>query len=385
MNNELLLVLDYIEREKGISKDVVISAIEAALLSAARKKYGEDADLEVKIDISTGNIQVFHCQKGVKSADFGRIAAQTAKQIITQKIREAEREIVFTDFNGKIGDITNGIVHRFEKGNIIIDLGKTEGVLSRKEILPSEEFRQGERIRAMILDVRKTTRGPQIILSRTNAGFVKRLFELEVPEIYEGIVEIKSISRQAGERTKVAVWSNDDKIDSVGACVGVRGSRIKNIVRELHGEKVDIIRWNENIIEFVKAALSPAKITSVEIFEDEKRIDLDVDEENLSLAIGKKGQNVRLASKLVNWTINIKNREQPQGERPKTKLDELLTKEDVFEQLTCIGDKTKKALLDEGFSSLESVANATVEDLTKVKGLGEKRARQIIEQAKELI
>ena len=261
MNNELLIVLDYIEREKGVEKTVVIAAIESALLSAAKKRFGEESeDLKVIIDAVTGSIQVFKADKEVKSGDFGQIAAQMAKQIITQKIREAEREVIHNDFQEKVGDITNGTVHRFEKGNIIVDLGKAEGVLSFRELLPKEEFRQGDRVRALIVDVKRTNKGPQIVLSRTNSGFVKRLFELEVPEIYEGIVEIKSIARLAGERTKVAVSSKDDKIDCVGACVGVRGSRIKNIVRELHGEKVDIVRWHDDVNEYVKAALNPAKI-----------------------------------------------------------------------------------------------------------------------------
>lgn len=271
MSNELLLVLDYIEREKGIDKSIIISAIELALLSAARKRFGEDKELSVSIDEKTGKIIVMRDNAKINEGDFGRIAAQTARQIITQKIREAEREVVYNDFQAKIGDITNGIVHRFERGNIIVDLGKTEGVLSYKEILPNEEFKQGQRVRALILAVKKTNKGPQIILSRTNAGFVKRLFELEVPEIYEGIVDIKSISRMAGERTKVAVSSKDEKIDCVGACVGVRGSRIKNIVMELHGEKVDIVRWHEEIKEYVKAAISPAKVTKIDLKLEEKK------------------------------------------------------------------------------------------------------------------
>jgi transcription termination/antitermination protein NusA len=290
MSNELLSVLDYIEREKGINRDVIVRAIESALLSAAKKRYGEEADLQVSIDSKTGEIAVMHDGLDVKSGEFGRIAAQTARQIITQKIREAEREVIYQDYQTKVGDITNGIVHRFEKGNIIVDLGKSEGVLSFKEILPKEEFKQGNRVRALIVDVKKTNKGPQIVLSRTNAGFVSRLFELEVPEIYEGIVEIKAIARLAGERTKVAVSSKDDKIDCVGACVGVRGSRIKNIVRELQGEKVDIVRWSEDIKEYVKAAISPAKVSNIELYPDEKKMDIEVEDDQLSLAIGKRGQ-----------------------------------------------------------------------------------------------
>jgi len=381
MSNELLLVLDYIEREKGIDKSIIISAIEAALLSAARKRFGEEKELTVSIDPATGQISVTRENQKIKSGEFGRIAAQTARQIITQKIREAEREVVYNDFQAKIGDITNGIVHRFEKGNIIVDLGKTEGFLSYKELLPKEEFRQGERVRALIVDVRKTSKGPQIVLSRTNAGFVKRLFELEVPEIYEGIVEIKSVSRLAGERTKVAVYSKDEKIDCVGACVGVRGSRIKNIVRELHGEKVDIVRWNEDIKEYVKAAISPAKISKIELNHEEKKMDIDVEEDQLSLAIGKRGQNVRLASKLVGWSINVKSSAQEAKEAEKAKVE---VRESVLSKIHGIGKKTLEALIEAGFDDMEVLKKAEVSDLTKVKGVGKKRAEQILEQVKNL-
>ncbi|MFH2138815.1 MAG: transcription termination factor NusA [Candidatus Omnitrophota bacterium] len=381
MNNELLSVLDHIEREKGVDKTVIISAIESALLSAARKRFGETANLAVSIDPESGQIKVTQDGKEIKSGDFGRIAAQMAKQIITQKIREAEREVVFSDYQAKVGDITNGIVHRFEKGNIIVDLGKTEGVLSTRELLPKEEFRQGERVRALILDVKKTNRGPQIILSRTNAGFVKRLFELEVPEIYEGIVEIKSIARLAGERTKVAVSSKDDKIDCVGACVGVRGSRIKNIVRELHGEKVDIVRWNEDVKEYIKAALSPAKILDICLDPKENKVDIVVDDEFLSLAIGKRGQNVRLASKLIGWSINIGSHAQIE----KDKKEKDRKKEESFAQLTGIGGKTKEALIEAGYDNVQSLAQASADELTKVKGVGKKRAEQIIEEAKKVV
>ncbi len=381
MSNELLLVLDYIEREKGIDKSVIISAIESALLSAARKRFGEDKDLSVTIDGKTGQINVMRDDVKIKSGDFGRIAAQTARQIITQKIREAEREVVYNDFQAKIGDITNGIVHRFEKGNIIVDLGKTEGVLSYKEILPNEEFKQGQRVRALILAVKKTNKGPQIILSRTNAGFVRRLFELEVPEIYEGIVDIKSISRMAGERTKVAVSSKDEKIDCVGACVGVRGSRIKNIVLELHGEKVDIVRWHEEIKEYVKAAISPAKVTRIDLNLEEHKMDVEVDDDQLSLAIGKKGQNVRLASKLIGWSINIMSTSQIKEAKEKK---ETAQKESVLGSIQGIGEKTLQALIDAGFDDREVLSNAKVSDLTAVKGVGKKRAEQILEEIKKL-
>ncbi|MFH1092691.1 MAG: transcription termination factor NusA [Candidatus Omnitrophota bacterium] len=381
MSNELLLVLDYIEREKGIDKSIIISAIELALLSAARKRFGEDKELSVSIDEKTGKIIVMRDNAKINEGDFGRIAAQTARQIITQKIREAEREVVYNDFQAKIGDITNGIVHRFERGNIIVDLGKTEGVLSYKEILPNEEFKQGQRVRALILAVKKTNKGPQIILSRTNAGFVKRLFELEVPEIYEGIVDIKSISRMAGERTKVAVSSKDEKIDCVGACVGVRGSRIKNIVMELHGEKVDIVRWHEEIKEYVKAAISPAKVTKIDLKLEEKKMNVEVDDDQLSLAIGKKGQNVRLASKLIGWSINIMSASQVKEGNEKEKT---AAKQSVLGSISGIGKKTLEALIDAGFDDIAVLSKAQVSDLTAVKGVGKKRAAHILEEIKNI-
>jgi len=383
MSSELMLVLDYIEREKGIEKSIIVSAIETALLSAARKRFGEEADLSVSIEQKTGQVIVVQDGKEIKSVNFGRIAAQTAKQIITQKIREAEREVVFNDYQAKIGDITNGIVHRFERGNIIVDLGKTEGVLSQKELLPQEEFKQGQRVRALILDVRKTNKGPQIILSRTNAGFVERLFELEVPEIYENIVEIRAISRQAGERTKVAVSSKDEKIDCVGACVGVRGSRIKNIVRELHGEKVDIVRWNDNIKEYVKAAISPAKVSKIDLNVEEKKMDVEVEDDQLSLAIGKRGQNVRLASKLINWSINIHSQSQA---KEAIAADVKVKSENasVLSKVPGIGKKTLDALVEAGFDDKDKLLSSKVKDLTQVKGVGKKRAEQILDEIKKL-
>lgn len=351
------------------------------MLCAARKRFGEDKDLHVNIDEKTGQINVMNDNVKINSGDFGRIAAQTARQIITQKIREAEREVVYNDFRAKIGDITNGIVHRFERGNIIVDLGKTEGVLSYKEILPNEEFKQGQRVRALILAVKKTNKGPQIILSRTNAGFVKRLFELEVPEIYEGIVDIKAISRMAGERTKVAVTSKDEKIDCIGACVGVRGSRIKNIVFELQGEKVDIVRWHEEIKQYVKAAISPAKVTKIELNQDEHKMDVEVEDDQLSLAIGKKGQNVRLASKLIGWSINIMSTSQVKKEIQK---EETTEKQSVLGSIQGIGKKTLEALIEAGFDDIKVLSKAQVSDLTAVKGVGKKRAEGILQEIKKL-
>jgi N utilization substance protein A len=373
MNNELLSVLEHLEREKGIKREILIAAVEQALISAARKDLGAEAgEIEVKLNPETGEIQVFSDGKEVTSGKFGRIAAQTAKQVIIQKIREAERDVIYENFHKKVDTLTSGSVHRFEKGNIIVDLGKTEAILPRSEQSPKETYRLGERIRAYILKVEKTTRGPHIVLSRSNPGLIKQMFELEVPEIYEGIVQIKSIAREAGERTKIAVYSNDEKVDCVGACVGMRGSRVKDIVRELRGEKIDIIRWNEDPKEFVGGALSPAKILDMEIDEERKACRVKVESDQLSLAIGKRGQNVRLACKLTGWNIDIRGPKEAQEE-----------KKPELTGLSGIGEKSQAALTEAGFQTLEQIAKSKILDLTKVKGIGKKKAEKLIEQAKK--
>jgi len=378
MNEELLSVLEHIEREKGIKKEILIQAVEQALVSAARKDLGPKAgDIQVKLNPETGAIQVISDGKEVISSKFGRIAAQTAKQVIIQKIREAERDVIYEDFVKKVDTLTNGLVHRFEKGNIIVDLGKTEAILPKSEQSPKEAYRQGERIRAYILEVKKTPRGPHIVLSRTHAGMVRRMFELEVPEIYEGIVQIKSIARQASERTKIAVYSNDEKIDCVGACVAMRGSRVKNIVRELRGEKIDIIRWNEDPKEFISGSLSPAKVLDTEIDKVNKVARVLVEDDQLSLAIGKRGQNVRLASRLTGWNIDIRSKaEAKEKKKKKEKKPELLG-------LAGIGQKSQAALIEAGFKALDELAKSKVSDLIKIKGIGKKKAEKIIAQAKE--
>ena len=251
MDSELMIILEQLERDKGIDKEILITAVEAAVASAAKKIWTVDKEEDVKVvlDRKTGKIKAWAGDEEIHSSEFGRIAAQTAKQVVIQKIREAEKDVVFGEYNARIGQIISGSVYRFERGNIIVDLGKSEALVPKSEQSNKEEFRQGERIRAYVLEVRRENRGPQIILSRAHPNFVKRLFELEVPEIYEGIIEIKAIARDPGERTKIAVYSKDEKIDCVGACVGMRGSRVKNIVTELHGEKIDIVRHSEDIKE----------------------------------------------------------------------------------------------------------------------------------------
>jgi N utilization substance protein A len=367
--------------------------VESALVSAARKSLGlkETAGLKVEINPNTGEIKVFQDDKEVTSVDFGRIAAQTAKQVIIQKIREAEKDVVFSEFQHKQEDIVGGTVYRFEKGGVIVDLGKAEGFLPRSEQPQKEILRQGERIKAYILEVKKEGRGPQIILSRKHPNFVKRLFEIEVPEIYEGIVEIKSVAREAGERTKIAVWSKDEKVDCVGACVGMRGTRVRNIVNEMQGEKIDIVRWNKDPKDYIAAALSPAEISSIELDKDKNKAQVIVKDDQLSLAIGKKGQNVRLACKLTGWDIDIrtakdeKKEKEAKKEAPEVKKEKPAEKETGLETLKGVGPKTLKSLQDAGINSLSKLAEAKLEEITKIKGIGEKKAQGLIDQAKELL
>ncbi|PIW66499.1 MAG: transcription termination/antitermination protein NusA [Candidatus Omnitrophica bacterium CG12_big_fil_rev_8_21_14_0_65_43_15] len=389
MNGELLTVLDHIEREKGIKKEILINAVETALISAARKMLGHDIkdDITVKLNPETGDIKVFQGKKKIDSDEFGRIAAQTAKQIIIQKIREAERDVIFSEYTAKIGTVISGSVHRFEKGDIVVDLGRTEAVLPKKEQISKETYKQGERVRAYVLDVKKTGRGPQIVLSRTHPGLVKRMFELEVPEIIEGIVEIKVIAREAGDRTKIAVWSKDLKVDCLGACVGMRGARVKEIVRELHGEKIDIVKWNEDPAEFIAAALSPAQINKIKIDKESKKVEVIVEEDQLSLAIGKKGQNVRLAVKLTGWDIDIKPRKQIENLLITTEpaKEPSSAEGTLIQELPRVGPKTYDALTAAGFNTVEKIAGASVKELSGIKGIGKKSAENLIESSKELL
>ncbi len=423
MNEELLTVLEHIEREKGIDKEFLFKAIESALTSAAKKIMGnKDADVVATIERSTGTIKILSEGKEIKSAEFGRIAAQTAKQVIIQKIREAERDIVFDEYLKRIGTITSGSVHRFEKGDIVIDLGKTEGVLLRSQQCPKDRYKQGDRVRVLILEVTKTSHGPQIILSRSDPMFVKKLFEIEVPEITEGIVEVKSISREAGERTKIAVWSKDEKVDPVGACVGMRGSRVKDIVRELQGERVDIVRWSDDLKEYVKASLSPTEISEIRIDKAAKKIEVVVPDDQLSIGIGKHGQNIRLASRLIGWEMDIRGKEEKSKEADAKKLkeasDKLGGKSEAMEgedrggegeeklgekggegkakamegeaaaaraaltDLEGVGPKVEKILALAGYDTVDKIKGLTVEDLTKLEGIGEKTAQKIIKSAK---
>jgi transcription termination/antitermination protein NusA len=397
-SEELLTVLEHIEREKGIDKEFLFKAIESALTSAARKIIGnKEAEVEATIDRTTGKIRISSEGKEINSDEFGRIAAQTAKQVIIQKIREAERDIVFEEFQKRIGTITSGSVHRFEKGDTILDLGKTEGILPKSQQCAKDRYRQGDRVRVLIQEVSKSTHGPQIILSRSDALFVRKLFEIEVPEITEGIVEIRSIAREAGERTKIAVWSKDEKVDAVGACVGMRGSRVKDIVRELQGERVDIVRWSDDMREYVKAALSPTEISSIKINKEAKKIEVIVPDDQLSIGIGKHGQNIRLASKLIGWEMDIRGKEKAkESEKPEAQKEEAAEKPGRAEAkpakgsgkglraLEGVGPKVEKILIAAGYDTVEKIGGLAAEDLTKLEGIGAKTAEKIIKSARAL-
>lgn len=369
MNQELLETLDYIEKEKSIDKETLLEALKQALLSALRKTYPETDEFDVKIDSATADILVLRNGRKIEDADFGRIAAQTAKQVIIQKIREAERKSIFDDFIKKQGDLISGTVHRFEKRAIIIDLGKTEGILPAREQSSKDEFRQGDFVKAYVLEVKRTPGGPEIILSRGHEGLVRRLFEIEVPEIHDGIVEIKGITREAGSRTKIAVHSSDSKIDPVGSCVGMRGARVKNIVRELRGEKIDIIRWNGDTESYIREALKPAEISEIKLDRKEKAAEIFVADDQLSLTIGKKGQNVRLASKLLGWRLDVRSSSQ---RVPVSSLEG-------------VGPKILEGLKAAGIMSVKDILKANAEDLTKIRGIGPKTAEKIIKAAHQSI
>ena len=337
MNINLNHIIDQVVKDKGIDRAVLVEALEAAVLSAANKKYRNTRDLEAHFNDEIGEVEVFEFvtvvdevensyqeiditeaqeidpdvetgdSLGMKmdASSFSRIAAQTAKQVIIQKVREAEREGVYNEFKERLGELVNGIVRRYERGDLIIDLGRTEALLPHREQVPRENYRQGDRVRAYISDVRMATKGPQIILSRTHPGLLIELFRMEVPEVAEGIVEIKAVAREPGSRAKIAVASNDPDVDPIGACVGMRGARVQNVVSELRGEKIDIINWTPDIARFACSALSPAEVTRVYVDSEEESLEIIVPDDQLSLAIGKKGQNVRLAAKLTGWKIDI--------------------------------------------------------------------------------
>ena len=319
-------------------------------------------------------------------SDFGRIAAQTAKQVIIQRVKDAERENIFDDFKDRKGEVISGTVQRFERGSIIVNLGRAEAVVPQQELIPKETYKSGDRIRAYVLDVRKTPKGPQIILSRSNPTFVIKLFELEVPEISEGIVQIINAAREPGSRTKIAVYSRDSDVDPVGACVGMKGSRVQSVVQELRGEKIDIIPWSEDSAGFVCNALAPAEVSKVIINQETKSMEVIVEEDQLSLAIGRRGQNVRLAAKLTDWRIDI--RSEVKAEPPMPQLDEIVTDEiatqgmDTVDKVAGVGEKTALLLNQAGFLTVADLSQSTADQLTKIEGIGSKKAEKLLQAAR---
>ncbi len=372
MSEELLRLINSIHMEKGIDRDLLFDSLEVALASAARKRMTNIEELRVKIDRVSGVIQVLDGDRPLTTmdpAEYGRIAAQTAKQVMIQRIREAESDVVFGEYLDKAGTLINTTIQRLERGSVVCNIGKADAILPRQEQIPSESYRPGERLRCLLLSVKKKGNKVIIILSRTHPDLVRELFELEVPEIYDHIVEIKGLVREPGYRTKIAVASSDSRVDAVGACVGVRGSRIRNIVEELNGEKIDIVRWNESPDIFIRNALSPAEIESIEFDKHHKRARVIVPDDQLSLAIGKKGQNVRLSSKLTSWDLDIMTIDEHRNWREKGRQE--------ISSLPGAGEALANSLLLAGFESFRDIVELGAEALMEVKGIGEKKAQEI--------
>ncbi len=410
---ELLQVADAVAREKAIERDVVLMAMEDAIQKAARSRYGLENDIHAEIDRKSGEIRLErHLQVvekiendaieiGIGEAqrrnpdaqvgdviaeplppiDFGRIAAQTAKQVIVQKVREAERERQYAEYKDRIGEIVNGLVKRVEYGNVTIDLGRAEAILRRDELLPRETFRQGDRVRAYIYDVRREPRGPQIFLSRSHPQFMAKLFAQEVPEVYDGIIEIRAVARDPGSRAKIAVLSNDNSIDPVGACVGMRGSRVQAVVNELQGEKIDIIKWSPDPATFIVNALAPAEVAKVVLDEEANAVEVVVPTDQLSLAIGRRGQNVRLASQLTGYDIDILTEEEESERRQK----EFRERSQLFIDALDVDETLAQLLVTEGFTKIEELAYLPVEELAEIEGFDGDIANELHERAGEYI
>jgi transcription termination/antitermination protein NusA len=410
---ELLQIADAVAREKAIDRGIVIAAMEDAIQKAARSRYGSETEVRAEINPKTGEMRLSRLllvvdlvendstQIAIEDAkrrnpaaqvgdfiaeplpplEYGRIAAQSAKQVIVQKVREAERDRQYQEYKDRIGDIVNGIVKRVEYGNVVVDLGRGEAIVRRDEMLPREVFRNGDRIRAYIYDVRREPRGPQIFLSRTHPQFMSKLFAQEVPEIYDGIVEVKAVARDPGSRAKIAVISRDSSVDPVGACVGMRGSRVQAVVNELQGEKIDIIPWSPDVATFVVNALAPAEVAKVVLDEDKERISVVVPDQQLSLAIGRRGQNVRLASQLTGWDIDILT-EQEESERRQADFEK---RTKLFTDALNLDEVVGQLLASEGFTSIEELAYVEEKELASIEGFDEETAHELQARAREYL
>ncbi len=413
MSNELFQTIEQVAREKNIDVDVIIEAMQDAIVAASKKYYKTRENLVARFNKDNGQLEVYaqktvveavedddieisleEAQKIAQEATLDaiiefprstegltRVAAQAAKQVIYQKVREAERDNIYTEYIDRVGEIINGIVKRFERGDMIVDLGRTEAMIPRREQSRAEHYNPGDRVRAVILAVDRAAKGPQVILSRTDPLLVKKLFEMEVPEIYDGTVVIEVCVRDAGDRTKIAVRSNERDIDPVGACVGMKGSRVQSVIRELRGEKIDIVQWSPDPLQFVQNSLNPAKINRVAILDEEQRLlEVVVSEDQLSLAIGKKGQNVRLASRLTGWRIDIKS-EAEKVREVEREMEHLARSRTRMRELPGVGEATAEKLIAAGFDTLEDIAHSELETLSAVQGIGETTAEKLREAA----
>jgi N utilization substance protein A len=416
MNRELLLLVDALAREKNVHKETVFGALEAAIAQATKKRFTEDADVRVAMDRNTGDFESFRrwqvvaddapeitphqipisqakkehgddihvdefIEEPLEPIDFGRIGAQAAKQVILQKIRDAEREQLLADFLGRGEKLINGAIKRIERGNAIIEVGRVEAVLPRDQMIPKENLRVGDRVRAYVMRIDRAVRGPQLILSRTAPEFIIELFRLEVPEIEEGLLEIKSAARDPGVRAKIAVQSKDQRIDPIGTCVGMRGSRVQAVTQELAGERVDIVLWSMDPAQFVIGALAPAEVSSILVDEDKHSMDVVVDEENLAIAIGRSGQNVRLASELTGWTINLMTEEESQ----KKNEEESSSVRKLFMERLDVDEEVANTLIQEGFSTLEEVAYVPINEMMEIEGFDEATVNELRSRARDAL
>ena len=408
MQQDLNRVIEQVSKEKGIDKAILINALENAMISAAKKTFGHQMKIEAQYNAELGEVEIFEAKLVVEEvkdpnievalqearetldpdadlgdellnkldcSSFGRIAAQAAKQNIVQRVRDAEREIIYNEFKGREGQLVNGIVQRFEKRNIIVNLGRTDAILPEKEQVPRERYRQGDRIRAYIVSVEMTSRGPQIVLSRTHPGMLVKLFTHEVPEMYEGIVEVKGATREPGGRAKIAVISNDSDVDPVGACVGVKGTRVQAVVQELRGEKIDIVHWTADQADYVCRALAPAKVSKIIIDDDEHNMEVIVPDDQLSLAIGRRGQNIRLAARLTGWRIDARSESEAEEEARRARIS--------LGAIPGVGDMIAELLYQDGFKSAEELAEADLETIADIEGIMPEKAEVIYKSSRE--